>query len=282
MGDYDRAISIFDRAINSNPLCPSLWRSLAAAYKANGNYKAAAETLQRGVHVISLDYSFHLLLGNIHSLNAEFQDSVLACNAAIRSTSSHSILFAYIDNNYNYGDTDPISISIDESLQSHFLWYSLENARSAVSDNDGAAKGYEAAVNGYHIALRKNTRNKLLWRYSEPNVKSANFDVFARRESLPHRILWCVLGKAYECKGDFRQALRAYQMALHLEQDNAWLQDVMVKLGKEVPGHLEPVESEEDTEFWLQVEGVQQPVERRENPIVVLRCTNDSVQDFKS
>jgi len=266
-GDYDRAISIFDRAVNSNPFDPSLWRSLGAAYQAKGNYKAAADTLQRGCQVISVDYSFYLLLGDLHFSNTEYRDSILAYNSAIGRAWSGSVLWAYINNDVtrDYDQIHPSSISIDDSLPTHFMWYSLGKAHKAIFDNDGAMKLYDAAVNGYQIALKKTTRNKLLWQYLEPEVDIGFFNVFTQ-QSLPNRILWWALGKAYECKRDFGQALRAYQVALDLDGDNAWLQNLVVKLGDEISG-TDPVGSERDAEFWLEVEGIQQPVEGRETPI---------------
>src|SRR5277367_3296721 len=76
------------------------------------------------------------------------------------------------------------------------------------------------------------------------------------QQSLPNRILWCALGTAYECMGEIKLAMRAYQKCLDVEPNNEWLKSVFTKLGTDGSQTGEG-EKDKDFNFWLDMEEVE-------------------------
>jgi tetratricopeptide (TPR) repeat protein len=238
---YDDAISLLEREVREHPLSPELWHALGISYMESGKYEEAAGVFRTASELIRVDYSFFLRLGNALCSYAQYNDAIDAYNTAIkRAWNNSSISLALIDHRVvgycHETYCRPVQskqISIDESLSKRFLWFWLGRAHSAVKNDAEAERIYSAAIDGYRIALAKRSRNKLFWKYCRDRLYGS-IDVFAYRQSLPKRILWCALGMAYECRRDIKYAFIAYQKCLAFEPDNVWLQTVLAKLREDV------------------------------------------------
>jgi len=254
---YDRGIRILEEQVEMRPLSASLWHALGTIYKDAGKYEESAGALRSAGKLISIDYLFHLRLGHVLCCGGQYQDAIDAYNVAIRRASHKSIIWALIEftevNEQSLGSPIGDRICIDENLSKKFLWHWLGRAHCAVDNKEGAMEIYRTAIDKYKAALTHSiNRNGLLWTYCALCVHSNwGLDVFTDKQSLPKRIIWCALGMAYECLGNNKFALKAYEKALAFDPDNLWLRTTLSKLGNNI---ISEGGIEKDSVIWLDIE----------------------------
>jgi tetratricopeptide (TPR) repeat protein len=222
--DYERPVKILEAAVEFDPFNPRMWHTLGELYIAKADYDAAISVYQSAVRQISIDYSFYKQLGDLHLLKSHYGAAINAYNLAIENARSDSILWAYLSTTISELETP---IKIDKFLTRNFVWISLAKAHNAISDEEGARTIYDSAIKTYQATLEKTSKNRLLWRYREPDLEQWLLDVFYLKSTLPEAVVWFALGKAYKCKGEIKNALDAFRNALNCDVTNVWLQGII-------------------------------------------------------
>ena len=228
-GEYDQAIMVCEAAVMARPLETRGWHFLAQSYKAKGDIDTAILTLQNAIKQISIDYSFHKHLGDLHILTANYEEAIKEYHLFLDNAPSKVGLISYLNTEFRlpWETFWKPRIEIDHDTTHHFVWSRLAKAYHATSNDQAALKLYDTAIRGYQKILDRDSPNKLLWQYAEPQVTYGQYDVFHEKSSLPRAVVWFALGKVYECKGEISNALSSFQKALELDIANSWLRKVI-------------------------------------------------------
>jgi tetratricopeptide (TPR) repeat protein len=234
-GDYDRAVSRFEEVVHSLPLESWPWHVLGETYNAKGDYEKTIEVYQSALQCLPFDYSFYKCLCDTYLATSDYRQ-VLDCYARAKELAPESFLSEYLE----FQEFDLLGVyfrpefyfrPVYETIRQRFVWYSVGEAYKRVGDYAAACDVYDCVTTQYELAL-KNGRNNL-WAHYRFEIYPGNFGIFASKSSLSEVVLWIASGEAYRAKGDFKKSLEAFQKAVNIEPNNAWLKNTILNLETE-------------------------------------------------
>ena len=226
-GEFDRAIQKLSKMVDLLPLESWTWHLLGEAYKTKGDYERAIEIYHTALELISTDYSFYKCLCDLYLAMYDYP-RVLECYETVNRFAKDQFLWAYL--RFRPLQFHRSQITIDCTLQGHFLWHSVCEAYKKLGNHIKANELYGVAASKCEAAIDEKY-NSLLWFHTGVNFNGNGSlkEIFDKRH-LPVEILWFAAGEAYRANGNMKSALKAFIQAQTLQPQNAFLRDLVCEL----------------------------------------------------
>ena len=227
-GDHDRAIEIFQKAVDTNPKSLWAWRNLGEAYRAKGDRDRAIITFEATVGMFPADYFCVTRLISLYQTfddTGHYEKALDVYKQVAERAGGIPFFCAFMSLELVTFDT------IDPSFINAFLWPSLVRVHNAIGEGDEAFNICDRAIDEYTKAIKMGGNN-LHW---------ICWGVGISQKKLPTLWVCSALGEAHKWKmesnllranldgaeNDAKMAVNAFQHALDLQQDNAWLKEVL-------------------------------------------------------
>lgn len=214
-GDYDNAISWYQKALQLDPDYPYAHDGLGWAYYDKANYTDAKTEFQKATQLNDSNPDAHDGLGYVSLYNGQYQDAINQFNRSLTINTHDSTAYEGLSSTY----LDQAADSKDDNAAQALYQQALAQARSAIQYNSNFANGYYDEGQAYYFLKQysdaENAFTQAIKLYG--NNDFANVHVF--------------LAYAYYADGKTSNAKDEVAKALKLDPNNKDAQDLQSKLG---------------------------------------------------
>lgn len=208
-GEYSTAITTANAILKTDPNHRDALICKGRAQGAEGNYSESLKTLELAANnsVVGFEQIIsHILIGNLHKKNQQYQDAIASFEKSLsisKSTKDDKFERA----NYNFiGDIHTLKQDLNAALTSY-----LAGSKLAMNDNE-RAESFERIAATYSALKQNDLAIEYQLKATLMQQKSGTLDDYANATY--------VLGKTYLVAKDYNGAEKTYAKLLQFSKDN--------------------------------------------------------------
>lgn len=234
-GEYDRAISEFEKSIKLNPKDHESYTSLGAAYYRKGDMEKAKEMFIKAIEMASNSHRAHNNLGNVYTVEGKTDLALKEYQEAIKIKPDFAEAYYNMGNAYkDSGDLHNAITAFAKAIEYEpgfsQSYYNLGNCYLLSEERDKARLGYEKAIQlePTFIDARYNLANLYFERKAYPQAIEQFHTIL--RLNPNHLESHYVLGSIYSEMGKPEEALKEFQEVVRIFPDHAEARNSLGKL----------------------------------------------------